>query len=75
MVPAKETIATRMQIVTEHSLRDAGIACAKLVGKETGEAVLVILVTFIDFFFFDYDSVSGTFCSSYFVALPYLSLW
>lgn len=38
----KETFATRMQIVTELSLRDAGSARAKLVGKETGEAVLML---------------------------------
>ena len=33
-----------MQIVTEHFLQDVAGAYAKLVGKETGKAVLVTLV-------------------------------
>lgn len=44
MVPVKDSHATIMQIVTEHFLQDVAGAYAKLVGKETGKAVLVTLV-------------------------------
>ena len=44
MVPVKDSRATTMQIVTEHFLRVVASAYAKLVGKETGKAVLVTLV-------------------------------
>ena len=44
MVPVKDSRVTTMRIVTEHFLQDVAGAYAKLVGKETGKAVLVILV-------------------------------
>lgn len=44
MVPVKDSRATTMQIVTEHFLQDVAGAYAKLVGKETGKAVLVTLI-------------------------------